>query len=96
MKALIPAAGMGTRLGELTENTNKCLLQVGGKGIIEHSVDSLRRLGVQEVVVVTGHCSEEIARALGDRAIYVHNPLYQVTSILGSVRLARKHLEGDE
>ena len=54
MKALIPAAGVGTRLRPHTLNKPKALLPVAGKPILAHIVDDLRSAGVDEFVLVVG------------------------------------------
>ncbi|MBI2102620.1 nucleotidyltransferase family protein [Candidatus Woesearchaeota archaeon] len=56
MKAIILAAGYGTRLGVLTENTAKPLLRVAGKTILDHIVEKVRVLpSVTHIYVVTNH-----------------------------------------
>jgi len=49
MKALVLAGGRGKRLGSITESTNKCLLNIGGKPVIEYNLD--RDNGVTENVL---------------------------------------------
>jgi len=65
--AVLLAAGRGTRMGALTADTPKPLLEVAGRPIIEHILDGLVRAGVERVVVVTGHCAERIEATLGGR-----------------------------
>ena len=56
MKAIIPAAGYATRLGELTKNTPKPLLPVADKPIVEHIVDNILGIGdVDHIYIVTNH-----------------------------------------
>ena len=95
MKAIITAAGIGSRLGKVTENNNKCLLKIGGKGLIEISVDILNRHGIRDIVIVTGHCYGKVEKVLKGKATFVYNPFYQVSGILPSVWLGRKHVEND-
>jgi len=96
MKAIITAAGVGSRLGKATEKNNKCLLKVHGKMLIEISVDILRSQGIREIVVVTGHCYGKVEKALKGKATFVYNPFYQVSGILPSVWLSRNHVENDD
>ena len=72
--AILLAAGSARRLGHLTRQQPKCLLEVGGRSLIEHQVDALRRAGIEEIVVVTGHDADAVRAALGDRSVsFVHN-----------------------
>lgn len=66
MKALIPVAGIGTRLRPHTHTVPKALLNVAGKPILGHIVDRLREAGIEEFVFVVGHMGEVI-REWGER-----------------------------
>jgi len=96
MKAIITAAGVGSRLGKATEKNNKCLLKVHGKMLLEISVDILCSQGIREIVVVTGHCYGKVEKALNGKATFVYNPFYQVSGILPSAWLCRNHVENDD
>lgn len=96
MKALITAAGLGTRLGKLTKNTNKCLLKVGGKPLLMHLVETLNNQSINQIYIVTGHCSEQVKGALGNKAKYFLNSNYASTSLLSSILLAKEELIGSD
>lgn len=64
-KAVVLAAGRGTRLGALTANYPKPLLEVGGRPIIVHVLDGLERSGVQDVTIVTGHFASLLEAEVG-------------------------------
>lgn len=66
MKAVILAAGLGTRMLPLTANTHKILLRVGGKPLIEHTIEALKANGIVEIVLVVNHLKEQIREFLGD------------------------------
>ena len=66
MKAMILAAGRGSRMRELTDITPKPLLQVQGKPLIEYHIEQLKRAGVHEFVINTGWLGEKIEAALGN------------------------------
>ncbi|HDO19519.1 MAG TPA: hypothetical protein ENG74_02205 [Thermoplasmatales archaeon] len=70
MKALIIAAGEGSRFGELTRSTPKPLLQVLGLTLIERCILSARDAGIEEFVVVTGYLGDKIRDKLGDGRRY--------------------------
>src|SRR3990172_4041884 len=65
-QAVLLAAGRGTRLGDLTRDTPKPLLQVGGRPIIFRVIEGLAEAGVRDIIVVTGHLAEVLEPALGD------------------------------
>jgi NDP-sugar pyrophosphorylase family protein len=58
MKAMIFAAGVGSRLKEITRDTPKCLMSVGGKTMLEHVVDRLKAAGVTALAINTHHHAE--------------------------------------
>ena len=66
MKAMILAAGLGTRMGELTRDLPKPLLAVNGKPLIVQLVESLVAAGFAELVVNLAYLGERIEAALGD------------------------------
>jgi NDP-sugar pyrophosphorylase family protein len=67
MKAIILAAGKGKRMGELTKELPKPMVQVHGKPILEHIVEGLRdHAGIRDFFIITGHCAEVIEDYFGD------------------------------
>ncbi len=60
MKAYLLAAGLGTRMGEITRTTPKCLLPVGGKPLLARWFEQLARAGVDAVLVNTHHLAEQV------------------------------------
>ncbi len=68
MKAVILAAGKGTRMRELTDEVPKPMLKVQGKPVLEHILEGLVAAGMGEVFIVTGFRAEAIERYFGDGA----------------------------
>ena len=66
MKAVILAAGKGTRMKELTNEVPKPMLRVHGKPILEHILSGLLSAGIREVFIVTGYKAEVIENHFGD------------------------------
>lgn len=64
MKAIIPAAGIGTRLRPHTHTMPKVLMQVAGKPIIGHILDALIQLGIDEVTIITGYMGDRVREYL--------------------------------
>jgi choline kinase len=98
MKAVILAAGVARRLAPLTDRTHKCLLPVGERSLLERMLDALDGAGVPEVVLVVGHCADQV-RSVAERRRgrlrlrWVENPDYARGSSL-SLYAARDHLAG--
>ncbi len=92
--ALLLAAGTGSRLFPLTENSPKCLTLVNDKPILERLVNNLKSQGFKRLVIVTGHKKECIMDYLGEKSgdidiEYVHSPLYKTTNNIYSLWMAR-------
>ena len=66
MKAVILAAGKGTRMKELTNELPKPMLRVHGKPILEHILGGLLSAGIRDVFIVTGYKAEVIENHFGD------------------------------
>ncbi|WP_435068359.1 UTP--glucose-1-phosphate uridylyltransferase AglF [Haloplanus sp. C73] len=66
MQAVVLAAGKGTRLRPLTDDTPKALVEVDGTPLVEHVFDDLIDLDVEEFIVVVGYLKEQIMERYGD------------------------------
>jgi choline kinase len=91
-KAIILAAGEGTRLRPLTDDRPKCLLDVGGQTLMARQLDALERLGVTDIVIVVGYRADQIRRSAGPHVRFIENPDYERTNSLYSLWLARAEL----
>ena len=60
MKAIILAAGLGTRLGKYTENLPKCMLNFAGMPLIERQIKTFRNCGIKKIIVVGGYMNHKI------------------------------------
>lgn len=101
MKAVILAAGVASRLRPLTENTPKCLLQVGDKLILERTIDNLIKNDISEVIVVTGFLKEMIEDFLiknypSINFTFIFNAKYDSTNNIYSLWMAKKDILGHE
>lgn len=76
MKAMILAAGHGTRMRPLTDHTPKPLLKVGGKPLIIWHIEKLKQAGFQDIVINIAWLGEQIPKALGDGSKFGVNLYY--------------------
>jgi phosphoenolpyruvate phosphomutase len=92
MKAIFIAAGEGSRLGNLTKDLPKPLVDVNGKSIIERQISLLRKNNVNDIVVTTGYKKEKFTFK---NIEYVHNPNFREQEQIGSLMTARSKIVGD-
>lgn len=94
----ILAAGVGSRLGDLTGDTPKCLVKVAGKPILQHQLEAFSNADIDEVTIIGGYRSSDIADWLlanpQFRARLVTNEDYEFTNNMYSALLLRPYLEG--
>lgn len=101
MKAVILAAGIGSRIRPLTDNTHKSLLEVAGKSILGRMLDNILASGIIEVVVITGYREEEVCNFITSqypqlRVQFKKNEKYLETNTGYSLLLTREFVEGDD
>ena len=91
IKALILAAGQGTRLRPLTDNKPKCLVELCGTSLLERQAKVLRECGIDDICVAAGYRAEQI-RELGFRTI--ENPKYETTNMVETLMCAEEFIKG--
>ena len=101
MKALIFAAGLGTRLKPITDRIPKALVPICGKPLLQHVVDKLTSAGFTELVINVHHFADQIEQyVLDNKAFGVNVSLSDETDLLretgGGIRHAAKFLSGSE
>lgn len=92
MKAIILAAGVGRRLAKYSKSKPKCLLEIGGRSILQRQIDTFHRLGIHNIVVVTGYAHDKID-VKGVR--YYVNKDYANTNMVYSLFCADNEISGD-
>ncbi|MBT4799030.1 MAG: phosphocholine cytidylyltransferase family protein [Verrucomicrobia bacterium] len=95
MKAIIMAAGIGSRLENISGNRPKCLIEMDGISLISRSVSLLAARGITDITVITGYKSELVQQELQNRVSYLHNPYFEVTNSIASLWLAKELLYED-
>ena len=104
MQAIILAAGMGKRLGALTQNNTKCMVKVNGVSLIERMLFQLSRLKsckLTKIIIVIGYEGNKLRNYVSTLDIdipveYVENPIYESTNNIYSLWLAKEHLLQDD
>jgi choline kinase len=92
MKAIILAAGRGSRMGALTDDRPKGLTKLGGLTLIERAIRSLREGGCTNIGIATGYRAELVAH-LGDHAF--HNAAWAQTNMVMTLAAARDWLTAE-
>ncbi len=100
MKAVILAAGMGTRLGAHAQGNPKCLLEIDGSTLLERSLTNLSDAGVRDAVIVLGFRGAAITELIGNEykgidVTYVENLEYANTGNMYSLARAKDILKTD-
>ncbi len=99
-RAIILVAGIGSRLGKLTTDVPKCLVEVNGISILENALTQLEAVGISETVLVVGYREDVIRDRVGDacgrmRIAYRENPEFRTTSTTCSLWLGLRELDED-
>ncbi len=101
MQAVILAAGMGRRLGELTGDNTKCMLEVNGVRLIDRALECLAEHNLSRIVLVVGYKRENVKAYVGNsykgvEIVYVDNPIYDKTNNIYSLYLAKDYLVAED
>ena len=102
MKAVILAAGQGTRIRSVHGEHPKCLIEVDNTTILDHQLDSLSLAGIRDVAIVVGYEKEQIINHVMNRKgrnlqriHFIENPAFAITNNIYSLWLALEWLRGD-
>lgn len=101
MQAIILAAGMGRRLGSLTADNTKCMVEVNGRCLIDRMLGQLSALRLDRIVIITGYEGEKLRRHVERNhpqlnVQFVDNPVYERTNNIYSLWLARDYMKADD
>lgn len=97
MQAIILAAGMGKRLGELTKGNTKCMIEVGGETLISRLLRQLDRQHLSRIVMVIGYKAQELRDYLATLPTatpieFIENTIYDKTNNIYSLYMAKDYL----
>jgi NDP-sugar pyrophosphorylase family protein len=100
MKAMVFAAGLGTRLNEETREKPKALVKIGGKPLLQHAIEKLKKEGFSEIVVNVHHFSELVIEFINsydfDISVLVSDETGKLLDTGGGLKKAAPFLSGDE
>ena len=101
MQAIILAAGMGRRLGDLTNENTKCMVNVCGETLIKRMLDQISEHDFKQIVFVIGYFGDKLKSFIGAQyknipVKYVENPDYATTNNIYSLYLAKDYLIKDD
>ena len=91
-KVIILAAGAGNRLRPYTADRPKCMLELGGKALIDRQLHTLRSCGLTDISIITGYLKGKV-EALGYPT--VENPAWEITNMVMSLWCAFDRLKED-
>jgi len=99
-KAIILAAGIGSRMSSFTDHSPKCIAPVNGLPILVNTLINLCESGIEETIIVVGHLKEKIYDMVGAsfnemHISYIESDCYKTTNNIYSLWLAREHLTED-
>ena len=102
MQAIILAAGMGRRLGELTKENTKCMVRVNGTRLIDRLLGQLSGLALNRVIIVVGYKGQELREYVESthpsplNIEFVENPIYDKTNNIYSLSMVKEQLQEDD
>jgi L-glutamine-phosphate cytidylyltransferase len=102
MKAVILAAGQGTRIRSVHGEHPKCLIEVDDSTILDHQLEALSMAGIHDVAIVVGYEKDQIIAHIRNKRLsynqrihFIENPAFAITNNIYSLWLAIDWLHGD-
>jgi UDP-N-acetylglucosamine diphosphorylase / glucose-1-phosphate thymidylyltransferase / UDP-N-acetylgalactosamine diphosphorylase / glucosamine-1-phosphate N-acetyltransferase / galactosamine-1-phosphate N-acetyltransferase len=95
-KAVVLAAGKGTRMGDLTAELPKPMLLVAGKPLLEHVLDRLRQSGIEAVFIVAGYRAEKIEQYFSSYPLHITFGRQDVIDGTARAALLAREFVGDD
>jgi choline kinase len=93
LRAIILAAGSGSRLLPYTASKPKCLVEVAGRSLLDRQLDVMRGVGIRDITIITGYLADRIKRH-GLKSL--NNPDYERTNMVATLFLAVEILRAGE
>jgi dTDP-glucose pyrophosphorylase len=99
MKALILAGGRGKRLDDLSDQSNKCMIEIASRPVIQFSLDAAAATTVEEIIIVVGYRAEEIINYYGNKykdKILKYVIQYERKGLVHAIECAKEAIGDDE
>lgn len=102
MQAILLAAGMGKRLGELTKDRTKCMVEVNGEKLIDRTIKILSSLDITRLIIVIGFEGQRLKEYVKEKynnvidIDFIENPIYYKTNNIYSLALAKDEMCKDD
>lgn len=93
MKAIILAAGQGTRLRPHTNHKPKCMVELAGKPLLHYQLEVLKKVGVSKILVIGGYCADQL---IADGIEKIINYNYENTNMVSTLFCANNWMAPDE
>ena len=94
MKAIILAAGVGSRIKKFSLKKHKSLIKIGNKSLLKRIVDYLVDLNIKDILIVTGHKSQQIKNEIKTKAKYIYFPSYRTSNNLQTLLYVKNQIKG--
>ena len=94
MKAIILAAGVGSRIKKFSLKKHKSLIKIGNKSLLSRIVDYLIDINIKDILIITGHKSEQIKKEIKLKAKYVYFPGYRSSNNLQTLLYVSNKIKG--
>ena len=94
MKAIILAAGVGSRIKKFSKKKHKSLIKIGNKSLLSRIVENLINIKIKDILIVTGYKSEQIRNEIKTKANYIYFPRYQTSNNLQTLLYVKDQIKG--
>lgn len=97
MKAILMAAGVGSRISRSIQGIPKSIVDVGGISLIENTINQLKKKGITEIAIVVGYKAHIVKSILENHGVTIfYNPFYEKTNSIASLWFAKEFIKDDD
>ena len=93
MKAIILAAGMGTRISKYIDEKPKSMVDIGGITLLQYTIEMLSKRGINNITICVGYKADYIKSVIDNKSVkFIYNPFFDITNGIASMWFARNEL----